>query len=50
MIVPYTIPIEEVWTLTDNVIENTKLKKPFAFKGGKCMAKIVNKITKFFED
>ena len=50
MIVPYTIPIEEVWTLTDNVIENTKLKKPFSFKGGKCMAKIVNKITKFFED
>ena len=45
MIVPYEMPIEEVWTLTDNIIGNTKVKKPC-----KCIAKVFNKVSNFFKN
>lgn len=45
LILPYEMPIEEVWTLTDNIIENTKTKKPH-----KCIAKVFNKVSKIFKN
>lgn len=49
MIVPYEMPIEECWTLTDEVIEGVVVKKPFKSKVGKMFAKMLNKVHKFFE-
>jgi len=43
MIVPYEMPIEEFWTLTDDIIEGTYVKKPFQSKIGKLLAKVLNK-------
>lgn len=44
MIVPYDMPIEECWTLTDDIIEGIVVKKPFSSKIGKFVAKLINKI------
>ena len=48
MIVPYDMDIEETWIVSDNIIENTVVKKPFSSKSGKIVAKIVNKVNKIF--
>lgn len=48
MIVPYEMPIEEFWTLTDDIVEGTYIKKPFSSKVGKLFAKILNKICNIF--
>lgn len=48
MIIPYDMEIEETWVVSDNIIENTEVKKPFSSKGGKIVAKIVNKVNKIF--
>lgn len=48
MIVPYDMPIEEFWTLTDNVINDTTVKKPYSSKPGKIIAKVINKVNKIF--
>lgn len=48
MIVPYDMEIEETWVVSDNIIENTKVKKPFSTKCGKIIAKLFNKINKIF--
>lgn len=48
MIVPYNMPIEECWTLTDDIIEGACVKKPFSSKVGKLFAKIINKICNVF--
>ena len=50
MIVPYEYPIEEFWTVTDDIIENTEVKRPYNSKAGKFVAKIVNKFHKFFKE
>lgn len=48
MVVPYEMPIEEYWTLTDDIIEGCYVKKPFSSKTGKMFAKIINKICNVF--
>ena len=48
MIVPYDLPIEEFWTLTDNIIDGAEVKKPFSSKAGKVVAKVINKVNKIF--
>ena len=48
MTVPYEMPVEEFWTLTDDIIEGTYIKKPFSSKVGKFFAKIINKICNMF--
>ena len=48
MIVPYDLPIEEFWTLTDNIIDGAEVKKPFSSKVGKVVAKVINKVNKIF--
>ena len=48
MIVPYNMDIEEAWIVSDNIIKNTTIKKPFSCKIGKPIAKIMNKIVKIF--
>lgn len=50
MIVPYEYPIEEFWTVTDNIIENTTVRKPYNSKTGRVVAKIVNKFHKIFKE
>lgn len=49
MIVPYNMKLAECWTLIDNIIEGAVIKKPFSSKAGRSMAKIINKICKFFK-
>ena len=49
MIVPYDMPIEEFWTLTDNIIEGAEVKKPYSSKPGKIVAKVINKVNKIFK-
>ena len=49
MIIPYEMDIEEFWIVTDNIIENTKVNKPFSCKGGKFIAKFINKIVNLFK-
>ena len=49
MIVPYEMPIEECWTMTDNIIEGIVIKKPFSSKIGKMFAKAVNTICNLFK-
>ena len=44
MIIPYEMPIEEFWTLTDEIIEGTYVKKPFSSNAGKFFAKFINKV------
>lgn len=44
MIVPYEMQIEEFWTLTDDIIEGTYVKRPFKSKVGKLFAKMLNKV------
>ena len=44
MIIPYEMPIEEFWTMTDDVIDGTYVKKPFQSKVGKFFAKVFNKV------
>lgn len=41
---PYEMPVEEFWTLTDDIIEGTYVKKPFKSKVGKMFAKMLNKV------
>lgn len=41
---PYEMPVEEFWTLTDDIIEGTYVKKPFKSKIGKMFAKAINKV------
>ena len=48
MIIPYEMNIEEFWVVSDNIIENTMVKKPFSSKIGKIIAKVFNKINKIF--
>lgn len=48
MIVPYEMFIEEFWTLTDDIVEGTYIKKPFSSKIGKFFAKIINKVCNVF--
>lgn len=48
MIIPYEMPIEEFWTLTDDIVEGTYIKKPFSSKTGKFIAKIINKVCNVF--
>ena len=48
MIVPYDHPIEEFWTLTDDIIDGAEVKRPFSSKPGKVVAKIINKVNKIF--
>lgn len=49
-IIPYDIPIEEIWTITDDIIENTKIKKPFSHTiFGQFLACIINGIVKLFK-
>lgn len=48
MIVPYEMPIEECWTLTDDIIEGIVIKKPFSSKFGKFVAKFINKVCNLF--
>lgn len=43
-ILPYEMPVEEFWTLTDDIIEGTYVKKPFKSKIGKMFAKMLNKV------
>lgn len=48
--VPYDMAIEEMWIVTDDIIENTKVKKPFSSTIiGKFLAKIINKIVNIFK-
>ena len=49
MIVPYNMPIEEFWTLTDDIIEGAEVKKPYSSKPGRIIAKIINKVNKIFK-
>lgn len=49
MIVPYDMHIEECWTLTDDIVEGTYIKKPFQSKIGKTVAKFVNMICNTFK-
>lgn len=50
MIVPYEMEIEELWVVCDDIIEDTKVKKPFSSKAGKVIAKIFNKVNKIFNN
>lgn len=43
-VLPYEMPVEEFWTLTDDIIEGTHVKKPFKSKLGKTIAKVLNKV------
>lgn len=48
-IVPYEMPIEEMWIVTDEIIENTKVKKPFSETLlGQYLASFINVIVNFF--
>lgn len=49
MIVPYDMEIEECWVVSDNIIENTVVKKPYSSKMGRKFAKTLNKISKYFK-
>ena len=49
MIVPYEMPIEECWTMTDDIIEGIVIKKPFSSKIGKVFAKAVNTVCNLFK-
>ena len=44
VVVPYDMKIRECWTITDNVIEGMKIKKPFSSHTGKAVAKLINGI------
>ena len=48
MIIPYEMDIEEFWVVSDDIIEDTIVKKPFSSKAGKIIAKVFNKINKIF--
>ena len=48
MIVPYEMNIEEFWVVSDDIIEDTIVKKPFSSKAGKIVAKLFNKVNKIF--
>lgn len=48
-IIPYSMPIAECWTLTDDVIEGIVVKKPFSSKPGKAVAKLLNNFCRRFK-
>lgn len=48
-IIPYDMNITECWTVTDDVIEGTTIRKPFSSNVGKNVAKIVNRICNPFK-
>ena len=45
----FDMPIEEFWTLTDDIIEGAEVKKPYSSKPGKIIAKVINKVNKIFK-
>lgn len=47
VIIPYDFKLIECWTLTDEIIEGTTIKKPFSSPLGKRVAKVVNNIYEF---
>lgn len=49
VIVPYNIPIAELWVVSDDIIENMIVKKPLANKKLKPLAKLINKIVNIFK-
>lgn len=49
VIVPYEMNIAECWTLTDDIIEGTTVRKPFSSNVGKCVAKFVNRVCNPFK-
>lgn len=50
MVLPYSMKIEECWTLMDDVIEGITIMKPFSSKIGKLVAKSINKICNFLKE
>lgn len=49
VIIPYDFKIDECWIVSDNIIDNTEVKKPFSSKLGQIIAKIINKIVNLFK-
>lgn len=49
MIVPYDMSIAELWVVSDDIIEGTIIKKPFANKKLKPLAKLINRIVNIFK-
>lgn len=47
-IIPYDIKIREKWMVTDNIIDDTDIDKPFDFNFGKIIAIILNWILNLF--
>ena len=49
VIIPYDFKFDECWIVSDNIIDNTEVKKPFSSKLGQIVAKIINKIVNLFK-
>ena len=47
-IIPYDIKIREKWMVTDTIIDDTDINKPFDFNFGKIIATILNWILNLF--
>lgn len=47
-IIPYNMKLQEAWAVTDTIINDMEIKKPFSFSFGNFLAKILNWIINLF--
>lgn len=47
-IIPYKMKLQEAWAVTDTIINDMEIKKPFSFSFGNFLAKILNWIINLF--